>query len=221
MLSCPYLFRGGDMATTLAATAAPSGGGPGKREPDGGFTAMCLRLVWPLYLAVIMAGCTTGKPGRTDRYYSVYAETVSGFAVSVRARAPRGGRAYGLVEITFHPDYTLEAGDKECRVIVRDVGLELVVTLPKWRDAKAVSGPVRQHWRRFERTIRQHEMSHIRIAETYAVKMRKAIAAQRASRNCNGLAQKIKRRINQIKAQHLRAHRRFDLREQKRLKRLL
>ncbi|WP_339757596.1 DUF922 domain-containing protein [uncultured Hoeflea sp.] len=209
------------MVTTLAATAAPSGGSPGEREPDNRFTAMCRRLIWPLCLAVIMAGCTTGKPGRTDRYYSVYGETISGFAVSVRARAPRSGRAYGLVEITFHPDYTLEAEDKECRVKVRDVGLELVVTLPKWRDAKAVSGPVRHHWRRFERTIRQHEMTHIRIAETYAVKMHKAIAAQRAGRSCNDLARRIKRRINQIKIQHLRAHRRFDLREQKRLKRLL
>ena len=104
---------------------------------------------------------------------------------------------------------------------MRDVGLELVVTLPKWRDAKALSGPVRDHWRRFERTIRQHEMTHIRIAQTYAARIHKAIAAQRTGRSCNDLAQRIKSRINQIKIQHLRAHRRFDLREQARLKRLL
>lgn len=174
-----------------------------------------------LALALTLAGCTTGKPGTTKRSYFVYAETKAGFARSVRTNAPRGGRAYGLVEITFHPDYSLAKDDKGCRATVGSVGLELVISLPKWRDGKPVPGTLKRQWGRFEQTVRRHEMAHVRIARTYAARMHKSIAALRSTTGCNQLAGLIKKRISQIKAQHLRAHERFDSSEKMRLKRLL
>jgi len=183
--------------------------------------SVCIRLLALLCLLLLLAGCTTGKPGTTNRTYSLYAETRAGFTRSVRANAPRGGRAFGLVEITFHPDYKLVPGDKGCRAKVKDVGLELVIVLPKWRDGKPVSGSIKHRWDRFDRTIRAHEMTHVRIAKNYASRMRKSIAALHASTSCNDLARRIKQRIIQIKAQHLRAQKRFDARENRRLKSLL
>ena len=170
---------------------------------------------------VFLTACTTGKPGTVHRPYSVYADTVLGFARSVHANAPRGGRAFGLVEITFHPDYKLVPGDRGCRAEVKDVGLELVIVLPKWRDGKPVPGSVKRHWDRFGRTVRAHEMTHIRIARDYAARMRKSIAAVHSSKSCSDLAGRIKARIAEIKARHLRAHARFDANEKKRLKTLL
>lgn len=177
---------------------------------------------WPVALAcmLVLAGCTSGKPGTTNRTYTIHAETRSGFAQSVRSRAPRGGRAFGLVEITFHPDYKLVAGKSGCRADVESVELELVITLPKWRHGKPVPGSIGPHWNRFERTVRQHEMTHVRIARDYAARMRAAIAALRAA-SCKELADRIRTRIQSIKIQHLRAQQAFDRREQKRLKVLL
>ncbi|WP_417417514.1 DUF922 domain-containing protein [Hoeflea sp.] len=172
-------------------------------------------------LLLLAAGCTSGKPGTTNRSYSLYAETRSGFARSVHSRAPRNGRAFGLVEITFHPDYRLAGANSGCRAKVRDVGLELVITLPKWRDGKPVSSSIRHRWARFERTVRQHEMRHVRIAKAYAARMRKSIAALQSGTGCNDLARRIKQRITRIKAQHLRAQKRFDARDNRRLKPLL
>lgn len=176
----------------------------------------------PLILACVLplTGCTSGKPGTINRSYIIHAETRSGFVQSVRSRAPRGGRAFGLVEITFHPDYKLVTASSGCRAEVQSVELELVITLPKWRDGKKVPGSIGPHWRRFERTIRQHEMTHVRIARDYAAKMRRAIAASRAA-SCSELAGRIKTRIKSIKVEHLRAQKQFDRREQKRLKNLL
>ena len=170
---------------------------------------------------VFLTACTTGKPGTVHRPYSVYADTVLGFARSVHANAPRGGRAFGLVEITFHPDYKLVPGERGCSADVKDVGLELVIVLPKWRDGKPVPGSVKRHWDRFGRTVHAHEMTHIRIARDYAARMRKSIAAMRSSKSCSDLAGRIRTRIAEIKARHLRAHAAFDASEKKRLKTLL
>lgn len=168
-----------------------------------------------------LMGCSTGKPGTVYRHYSVFADTSKGFAQSVRARAPRSGRAFGLVEITFHPDYTLVAGGKGCRANVKNVGLELVITLPKWRDGKSVPGAVKRQWLRFERTVRSHEMAHVRIARAYAQRMRKTIANMKSSTGCGDLKGDIKKRIIRIKADHLRAQAHFDMKEKRRLKGLL
>ena len=203
----------------MATAAAPSGLMTGARRFRA--PAALLRLAWLAALLAALAGCTSGKPGTINRHYLVHAETRSGFAVSVRSHAPRGGRAFGLVEITFHPDYKLVAGDGSCTTTVNDVGLELVITLPKWRDGKPLPGSIRGHWGRFERTIRLHEMTHVRIARTYAAKMRRAIAGMKSDKGCNDLRSRIRKRIEQLKAEHLRAHRHFDKREQRRLKRLL
>lgn len=178
--------------------------------------------LWPVVIAclLLLTGCTSGQPGTTHRSYSIHAETRTGFAQSVRSRAPRGGRAFGLVEITFHPDYKLIPDDSGCRADVRAVELELVITLPKWRDGKPVPGSIGPHWMRFERTIRDHEMTHVRIAREYAARMQRAIGALRSA-TCRELADRIKTRIQTIKIQHLRAQQLFDRREQRRLKALL
>lgn len=165
-------------------------------------------------LLLLIEGCATGKPGTTYRNYSVYAETRTGFTRSVRATAPRGGRALSLVEITFHPDYKLAAKDNGCRATVKGVGLELVIVLPKWRDGKAVSGKVRRRWIRFERTVRNHEMAHVQIANTYAAKMRRAISALSFATGCTDPAGRIRTRIDQIKSRQLQAQKRFDARKE-------
>lgn len=187
---------------------------PGCQAAKNGTAALC-------GLVLLLAGCTTGKPGTTNRTYTVYADTVAGFTRSVRANAPRSGRAFGLVEITFHPDYQLVEDGKNCRAKVKSVGLELVIVLPQWRKTKSVPKQVKRKWMRFERTVSAHEKSHVRIAKNYAARMGRSIAAARSSKGCNDLSMQIKSRISQIKKQHLAAHQRFDNREKKRLKTLL
>jgi len=172
-------------------------------------------------LAAALTACTAGKPGTTHRPYSIYADTALGFARSVRSNAPHGGRAFGLVEITFHPDYRLVAGKRGCRTDVKDVELELVVVLPKWRDGKPVPGSVRSRWARFDRTVSAHENTHIRIARDYAARMRRTIATLRSAKSCADLAGLVRSRIARIKMEHLRAHAQFDAGEKKRLKSLL
>ncbi len=178
-----------------------------------------LTALWCVIL--LLAGCTTGKPGTTNRPYTVYAENPASFSRSVRANGPRGGRAFGLVEITFHPDYDLVPEKIGCTTKTRSVGLELVIVLPKWRDGKPVPGSVKRRWTRFHQVITAHEKHHIRIAKNYAEKMRRSIASLRSGKSCGDLSQRIRTRIAQLKRQHISAHQRFDNREKKRLKTLL
>lgn len=180
-----------------------------------------LAAVMALGLALTAAGCTSGKPGTTHRNYFVHGADAQAFARSVRSNAPRAGRAFGLVEITFHPDFTLVPKDRGCHARVRDVGLELVITLPKWRSGKSVPTGVKRRWTRFRQTITRHEDTHVRIARSYAKRMARAIAATRSNKDCRDLSRKIKTRIAKIKVDHLKAHARFDRRERKRLKTLL
>ena len=83
----------------MATAAAPSGLMTGARRFRA--PAALLRLAWLAALLAALAGCTSGKPGTINRHYLVHAETRSGFAVSVRSHAPRGGRAFGLVEMAI------------------------------------------------------------------------------------------------------------------------
>ncbi|AKI01147.1 putative secreted Zn-dependent protease [Hoeflea sp. IMCC20628] len=182
---------------------------------------MMIRLRPLCCLFLLLAGCTTGKPGTTNRPYTVYAENPAGFSRSVRARGPRGGRAFGLVEITFHPDYDLVPETKGCTTKTRSVGLELVIVLPKWREGKPVPQSVKRRWMRFRRTVTAHEDSHIRIAKNYAEKMRRSIASLRSGKSCGDLSNRIRTRITELKRQHISAHQRFDNREKMRLKTLL
>lgn len=169
----------------------------------------------------MLGGCTAGQPGTTYRNYFVHGEDARAFTRSVRSNAPRGGRAFGLVEITFHPDFTLKPTKRGCRAEVRAVELELVITLPKWRAGKPVPAGVKRRWTRFRGTITRHEERHVAIARAYAARMAKSITSSRSSENCRDLARKIKTRIARIKVDHLKAHARFDRRERRRLKSLL
>lgn len=176
-----------------------------------------------LGIAAMMAlpACTTGKPGTLTVHYDVHGDDNASFEQSVHAGGPRSGRAFGLVEITFHPQYKLTPGAKGCSISEAKVELGLRITLPRWKKGRPVPKSLQRRWAGFERAVRNHEMAHVRIARDYARRMQRHIAAMSSDRGCTDLAGKVRKRIEADKAEHLRAHDRFDAKTQKRINKLL
>jgi Predicted secreted Zn-dependent protease len=171
-------------------------------------------------LLCLLSACTTGKPGMTYRAYAVAGDSGEAILRSVRASAPRDGRAYGLTQITFHPVYALADAKARCAVERATVGVELVLLLPQWREGAPPAPRVRGVWNRFEGTVRAHEHTHATIAKAHARRLERTLLALRAP-DCGGLRRRIDEEIARAKRTHLAAQAAFDLREKKKLKSLL
>lgn len=171
-------------------------------------------------VTLLVSACTSGKPGTSFRSYKVAGESHATLVRSVHAAAPRSGRAYGLTEITFHPVYTVTETRGGCAVTKADVGMEIVVILPEWRDG-APPPAVRARWSRFERTIRAHEMTHVAIAKAYGQRLERSLAGLRSTDGCGDLRRRIAAEIARTKRAHLAAHAAYDQRDRRRINALL
>ncbi len=174
-----------------------------------------------LFALLFVSACTVAKPGTRFKYYSVYAENSAELTRSVARSAPRSGRAYGLTEITFVPSYDLIEKAGKCRVDNARVELALEITLPEWRKGEALPRSVRGRFKRFERYIRQHEMHHVAIAKSEAREATRRIASMSSAKGCAALRTQIKADIGKMKRRHLARHKAYDLRDARRLRKLL
>ena len=154
-------------------------------------------------------------------YYPVSGRSHAEIVRSVRRFAPKGGYAYGLGFIDFHPDYDITAKDGACRVSRAETGLTIKLKLPEWKGPQDAPRKAARLGRHFEKTIRQHELQHVKIAERYARKISRHLRKLKPAKNCWDLRRSAHDLIKRAKRQHIESQKAFDRRTLKQIRRLL
>jgi predicted secreted Zn-dependent protease len=156
-----------------------------------------------------------------SRYYSIHGASHAELVASVRRNGPKGGRAYGIGYIDFFPRYRTEPGIAGCRIVEAEVGLRVELELPRWDGAEGGPAKVANFGRRFARAIEAHEMEHVRIARSYAGRMRSALLRLKPDASCWSLSSRAEELIGNLKKRHVESQKAFDRRVNKQIKRLL
>ncbi|MBO6717453.1 MAG: DUF922 domain-containing protein [Rhizobiaceae bacterium] len=198
-------------------------GAGGGSLPDSRNAAM--RIAVALIIAALTVPLLSGwrVTGTNVRYayYPVSGRNHAEIVRSVRRFAPRNGYAYGMGFIDFHPDYDVTSRRGECRITRADTGLSIHLKLPEWRGPDDAPASAVRLGRRFERSIRDHEMQHVRIAERYARQMSRSLMGIKGQENCWALRREARDVIASVKRAHLAAQKAFDRRTLRQIRRLL
>lgn len=175
-----------------------------------------------LLVAIAPSASWAGDDTRiTQRYYFISGRSHAELLASVRRNAPRAGSAYGIGFIDFYPRYTLAPTAKGCRIDKAEVGLRIVLRLPRWNGAKDTPRSVRRLADRFERAIKAHEFQHVRIAKRHASRMARQLARLKPAGDCRKLRNTAQALIDRHKQAHRASQAAFDRRTRKAIKRLL
>ena len=171
-----------------------------------------------LLVLALLGDAAAEEPRLSRSYYPVTGLDRIGLTAAVAANAPRGGKAYGLTFIDFHPRWRTRAKAGSCALSDVTVGLTVHMRLPRWgggpRQPPAAA-------RRFVGAIERHELGHVAIARRFAAGMRQALQRLPAEASCAALAIRAGRLAEDWRRRHLAAQRAYDARERKGLARLL
>lgn len=168
-----------------------------------------------------LAGFTVKGVKIEKSYYRISGQSHGELVKTVRRNAPRSGRAYGLGIIDFYPKYRTRRVDGECHIANVEVGLRVQLRLPQWHGETGTPRRVARIARRFERVIDAHEMHHVKIAKRYAKLMQQRLRKLPREKSCWTLRSRAREVIRKLKRQHIAAHKRFDNRTRKQIRRLL
>lgn len=178
---------------------------------------------------VMLAGWLAGQASlalaahlHIDRnYYRISGQNRQEIKASVRMSGPKGGTAYGLSVIDFLPRWRTRADGATCQIVDVDVGLRIAMRLPKWHGGVAGAGAVPPPARRFVSAIERHEMGHVAIARRYARDIAGRLSRLSSDRGCWPLQREASALIADMKRRHLHAHRVYDERTRRGIRRLL
>lgn len=192
--------------------------------PPGGewaFRRFVIAVLTAVLAVPVLAGWRITGTKIRYAYYPVSGKNHAEILRSVRRFAPRAGRAYGIGFIDFYPDYDFSAKSGACRVTRADTGLSIQLKLPEWKGPNDAPRAAVRLGRHFERSIRQHELQHVKIAESYARRMSRELLKLKPEESCWGLRRKAGDLIKRVKQHHINAQKAFDRRTFKQIKRLL
>lgn len=180
-----------------------------------------LTLVLILLVVPVLGGFSIKGVKVEKSYYRISGKSHGELVKTVRRNAPRAGRAYGLGIIDFFPNYRTRKTDGKCRIIHGEVGLRVKLRLPQWHGQSGTPRRVVRIAKRFERVIDAHEAQHVKIARRYARLMKQRLLKLPSDNSCWALRSKARDMIRLLKRQHIAAHKRFDNRTRKQIRRLL
>ena len=190
--------------------------------------SFCLPVIRRFIVSIVVMACVPVLCGFTVKgvnveksYYRISGKSHGELKKTVRRNAPRAGRAYGLGIIDFFPRYQTRRIDGNCRITQAEVGLRIKLRLPQWQGDSATPRKVARIAKRFERVIDAHEMQHVKIARRYARLMKRELLKLPVEKSCWALRGNARSRIKDVKIRHIWAHRRFDNRTRKQIRRLL
>ncbi|MEX0954211.1 MAG: DUF922 domain-containing protein [Rhizobiaceae bacterium] len=196
----------------------------GGGAPLGGRLAL-RRLILGIVIATLAVPVLSGwKVTGTEvryAYYPVSGRSHAEIVNSVRRYAPRAGRAYGIGFIDFHPDYDMASKNGECRVTRAETGLAIQLKLPEWKGPKDAPRSAVRLGLHFEKSIRSHELQHVKIAESYARRISRDLLRLKPEKDCWVLRREAYDLIKRIKREHIGSQKAFDRRTFKQIKRLL
>ncbi len=179
------------------------------------------RLSAIVFAIPLLAGWQEGDTKIHYTYYPVSGKNHAEIASSVRRFAPKAGRAYGIGFLHFDPRYDMRMKDGKCRVVSTRTKLTIKLKLPEWKGPDDAPRSAVRLGKHFAKSIRRHEMDHVKIAERYARKMSRDLARLKPAEDCWKLGAKARDLLKQINAQHMASQRAYDNRTRRQLKRLL
>lgn len=177
------------------------------------------RIVLLSVACLVAAACTSTDTRVSKTYYVISGATGADLDREISSKGPLKGHALASAAIRFVP-VVLEHEENEarCRFTEARFRVEADITLPRWRQSLA-SGDrdLKEAWKHLSAYAHAHEEMHVRIAETYAVKMGEALLAIPPKKTCKGLETAAETVVERVQKEHDRAQNRFDRAEQKRL----
>lgn len=116
------------------------------------------------------------------RYYEVQALTAHGLLDEIRRYGPLheddGERGAGHTRSGFRWSYDLATQDADhCTLDTVRVGLEMTITLPRWRPAQPPPTRLAARWSAYASALAAHERHHRDLAIETAVAIRDALTA--------------------------------------------
>lgn len=154
-------------------------------------------------------------------YYRISGQNRQEIKASVRMAGPKGGSAYGLSAIDFLPQWKTRSDGPVCRIVRADVGLRIAMRLPRWQARFGSSGKPPTAARHFVAAVERHEMGHVSIARRYAADMARRLSKLSSKEGCRALHRAAGEMIAAMKQRHRAAHRAYDNRTRRGIKRLL
>lgn len=166
-----------------------------------------------------VTSCTTSTV--TTGYFQVNGATEKQLDRSFALNAPMNGHAFAATELRIVPvnfDPTQDA--RGCYFRSAKFKVIAHISYPQWRNRNGASADLKRGFDAFSRYARLHEQVHVKIGETAALAMEKAVESIPPQADCDRLLAKFKTTVKAIYAKHDKAQRAFDAAETKRLSKI-
>lgn len=163
--------------------------------------------------------CTSTQSRVSTSYYVISGSTGADLDREIGDKGPLEGHALASAAIKFVPvTVRFEQGEDGCKFTKATFRVDADITLPRWRQHVVSSDEsLKTAWRNLSAYARAHEEVHVRIAETYAVKLGEALMEIPAKKDCDALQTTARKVVDKVQRDHDKEQNRFDAAEQKRL----
>lgn len=138
--------------------------------------------------------------------YPVNASSIEGLNRAMReVLLPIGGArpATASTKVTMTPMVSYAEVEGQCLITSSTVDLDVLVTLPEWRQRRYANETERNAWDGYVSALRQHEELHVQTAEEYAERFQSALRGLPAARDCD--VQRV--RVGEVETNVLARHR--------------
>ncbi len=153
------------------------------------------------------------------KYYNIQGKTAAEFAVAMSKRGPYSRQHRKRAWATASRDLTYQLvrkrGSKGCSIRDVKVELDIVYTLPKLRNARAVSKRQRSKWRRMFNLLSKHEKVHGKLYKQFARNVRNQLLRMPRASSCRKLDRQAGKIVNALSEKDSLANDRFDLKDRR------
>lgn len=147
-------------------------------------------------------------------YFTVTGATLSELETELVTRGPSvrstGQRHPGATRLEFKTSVGYSESEQGCRVSRATVVVDARIILPRWRTRARPDRDARIVWNTLSADIKRHEERHVEIAKVHAFEIEQALRNLDRKRDCDRLAEDVKRTTDRILKKHDDAQARFD-----------
>lgn len=172
-----------------------------------------------LISAAILVGCS--QTSVTTGFYDIQGTTASKLDREIRKKGPLKGHALASAAIKFQPT-SIQERETSAGCDIRSAKIKVIanITLPRWRNRAGANAKLKRAFDGLARYAKAHEKMHVKIANSYARRMEKALVAIKPQKTCNALQKRADRVIKAELKKHHKAQLAFDAAEQVFLRRI-
>jgi predicted secreted Zn-dependent protease len=144
--------------------------------------------------------------------YDVEGTTAQEIRRDLNRRGPlsHGQRFDARTEWNVRWRFDLEPRDESCRATRPRVDLDVLVTLPRWRQPTDAPASLVERWQRYLRALENHEEGHAAIGASAADEIRAALAQLPPAPTCDEAERRANRAGQEIVGAHNRRDEEYD-----------